>query len=49
MSMFIGKLVGWKKVSDNNNGTMEIINISGELFDLLDLTGITHIIDIKKQ
>lgn len=47
MSTFIGKLIEWKKISTEHGGDIKIINLSEELYELLDLTGMNHLINIS--
>lgn len=46
LSIFIGKVVEWRRIAVEKGGDLKIININPELFEILDLTGVTHIINV---
>lgn len=46
LSTFIGKVVEWHRIATENGGDLKITNINQELYEILDLTGVIHLINI---
>jgi len=49
ISTFIAKIVEWNKSVLETKGGMEIINVSDDVFDILDLVGIAKFISIVRK
>ncbi len=49
MSTFIGRLVEWKKEAKEKGGDLKIINIPADLYEILELTGINHLINLTAK
>lgn len=49
ISVFIGKLAEWNQLIEKNYGSMEIINASESIYDILDIVGMTKMIKVSKK